>query len=878
MPGPKHNFSSGAARWCGRVFIHVILCTFATHLHADTITGTGWTGKGANNKWSTTGNWDSAAPNTSGTGDRNLFFGQGWKNAGGDGFTSATNDLTAWHGYRITFEDIASDSSAATDQSFTILGLSFTLFDFGANFPRIENRSYVNQTFALSNATLGLSGAGASSKAEINPVNGDLTFNAGTKIDLVDTTQLQIFGNNGRTVTFNDVISSSGNAGNNSLAIGQNSTVVFAAVNTYLGDTFVSSGTLQFNGSGAARSLAIRLGATSGSAAARVNYNSSGTFTNLINVRSGSTGTKTISTTNLSGGPTISGSVYLDNDLTVTNASGNSINFSGGEFDLKNQTLTVNSAGSVSIGAVVKNTSGTGKIYKAGNGTLTLSGNNTYTGDTTISAGTLLWSTFNNALGTGGTVTLNDANTGIANTALLRNQAGTLSRNIIVAAQGTGTTTIGNDTGNTSINYNGSLTLNRTATLKAGSSGGSITFNGAVSGAGGVNVTGAGSVTFAGAKTYTGDTTIGSGSVLFLTGSGSITNSTNIIVNDGAALNVTARTDGTITLTNSQVLSGNGTITGAVVIASGTTISPGASIGTLTNRGALLLNGGGTWRFEIQDATNSPGAGTDCANVFGDFGVLATSGNKFTIKLASLTNNGVAGHATNFNYDTSYTWVVATTSSGAITNFSTNSFAIDDSSFSNDLAGGTFAIDTNNALLVRFIANHAPAANNTNITIAPGLVWKIKLTNLVAALASDADGDAVDFAGFSAASHGTVSTNSTHLFYTPNDDLADSFTFTVRDRRTYRSGDTVRSATATVSITKSASSGSAQAVTVNEGTATVKFAGIPGFSYEVQRATSLTEPVNWTTLWTTNAPAAGVFEFVDQDAPSPQAYYRLVQH
>jgi hypothetical protein len=52
----------------------------------------------------------------------------------------------------------------------------------------------------------------------------------------------------------------------------------------------------------------------------------------------------------------------------------------------------------------------------------------------------------------------------------------------------------------------------------------------------------------------------------------------------------------------------------------------------------------------------------------------------------------------------------------------------------------------------------------------------------------------------------------------------------------------------------------------------MSFAGIPGYKYDVQVSTNLTD---WTTLWTTNAPAGGVFEFNDPAAPQPNAYYRL---
>ncbi len=54
-------------------------------------------------------------------------------------------------------------------------------------------------------------------------------------------------------------------------------------------------------------------------------------------------------------------------------------------------TLTVNSSGDTSYAGVIRNGSGTGNLglNKSGSGTLTLSGVNTYTGDTVVSAGTL---------------------------------------------------------------------------------------------------------------------------------------------------------------------------------------------------------------------------------------------------------------------------------------------------------------------------------------------------------------------------------------------------------------------------------------------------------------------------------------------------------
>ncbi len=56
------------------------------------------------------------------------------------------------------------------------------------------------------------------------------------------------------------------------------------------------------------------------------------------------------------------------------------------------------------------------------------------------------------------------------------------------------------------------------------------------------------------------------------------------------------------------------------------------------------------------------------------------------------------------------------------------------------------------------------------------------------------------------------------------------------------------------------------------GLPTLNFGGISGYAYSLQRSTNLSD---WTTLWTTNAPPGGVFQFTDPGAPPPAAYYRL---
>jgi hypothetical protein len=111
---------------------------------ADTINGTGWKGTfndGTTNEglWSNPGNWTATGPKTDGTGDRNLFFGTAYNGNSGTNFI-AKNDLTDWHGFQITFDNVSPTTN------FTITGNAFGLFDFGGSNPAIKNNSSVTQT------------------------------------------------------------------------------------------------------------------------------------------------------------------------------------------------------------------------------------------------------------------------------------------------------------------------------------------------------------------------------------------------------------------------------------------------------------------------------------------------------------------------------------------------------------------------------------------------------------------------------------------------------------------------------------------------------------------------------------------------------------
>jgi autotransporter-associated beta strand protein len=187
--------------------------------------------------------------------------------------------------------------------------------------------------------------------------------------------------------------------------------------------------------------------------------------------------------------------------------------------------------------------------------------------------------------------------------------------------------------GNSTIS--GQMTLNGTCVI--GVSGTSFTNNCTIVGSGNLVKTGVQPLTLGGVNTYTGTTTLNGGKTT-LRGNGSIAGSTAIIVNAGATLDATGRTDGTLTLAAGQSLTGNGAVNGNTVVASGATFAPGGGLTTLTFSNNLALNGGSRTLIEISKSVSPT---NDSAQVTGTL----TYGGMLTV-----TNIGAVPFAAGDNF------------------------------------------------------------------------------------------------------------------------------------------------------------------------------------------------------------------------------------
>jgi fibronectin-binding autotransporter adhesin len=544
--------------------------------------------------------------------------------------------------------------------------------------------SYTGTT-ALQGGTLSVISAGYTAN------NSPLTMAPGTTLNVNAATSFASLSGNGtinlnsglsftgnNNTTFGGIIS--GVAPINGLTKQGTGTLTLTGANTYTGSTFVNGGTLALGPGGSIASsnqVSIGSGAT-------LDISSGGnqTVQNLVNLTGGSVrlggNTLTDNATNTfqfngvisgTGGLTLQGSgilllgnvqaytgpttvnggtlALLANGSVAASSGVNLASFgttfsitgtgtvtvkdlsgvAGSAISLGPANLAVGTANSTTFGGVISGLTPINGLTKQGSGTLTLTGANTYTGPTTISAGTL-------ALGPGGSLaSSNQFIIGTGATLDISSGGNQTVQNLANMAVG-------------SIRL-GANTLTDNATNFS-------SFDGVISGTGGLTLQSSGILQLSSVQAYTGPTTV-NGGILALTANGSIAASSGInLASSRASFEIS--TAGTVTIKDLSGVAGASIDLGPASLTVGTANSTTfagvifgpASINGLTKQGSgtLTLTGANNYfgPTTINAGTLAIGAGGSIAssNVVTLSGSAAldisTGGNQ---RIASLTGGPI---------------------------------------------------------------------------------------------------------------------------------------------------------------------------------------------------------------------------------------------
>jgi autotransporter-associated beta strand protein len=365
-------------------------------------------------------------------------------------------------------------------------------------------------------------------------------------------------------------------------------TTILTADNTYSGGTTITTGTLQLGNDG-----------TTGSVQGPITDNGNLAFNRSDNITLGNaitgsgaltqngSGILTIaSNTTYGGGTTIAaGTLQIGNGGVTGSVTGNIAD---------NGALVFNRSDSVTESGTI---SGSGTLTKTGAGALILTGNNNFTGLTTITSGTL-------QVGNGGTTgalrgDVADGGALVFNRSDTSTYQGAISGAGSVSNSGAGTTIL---TGNSSYTGGTSITAGTIQLGNGGTTGAitgnvadagtlafarsdAVTFAGVISGSGGIDQRGPGVTTLTGTSSFTGVTNVSGGTLLV---NGSAVPSSGAVVQAGGTIG------------------GTGAIS-SLNVANGGTVAPGTgagSIGILNVSGNLVLASGANYAFDTTSTTN----------------------------------------------------------------------------------------------------------------------------------------------------------------------------------------------------------------------------------------------------------------------------------
>ena len=581
----------------------------------------------------------SAAPSVHAAGPYywDNLAGSGFGAAGGIWSSAGNTGIPGW----------GTDSTAAADPSVSNIITATT--DTGENFG--------SSTAGLASGIVTVDGAVSSGSLVFGSQAGAITISGGTSINLPATATITV--NNA-----SDIIGSILAGATTSLTKLGTGTLTLTGTNTFTGQMIVQNGTLSVD-----------------------TINDAGTASPM-----GTSGTNTVRTVIGANGQT--GTLQYTGASAISNRIWHFLG-TGAVVEVTNANTNLTFIGS-------SNLNGTGTLTKAGPGTLTLKNGSTgYTsGAIVLTGGTLAGSGNNAVFGAGSvTLTLNGGTTldFIDTTNRNYGKSTTVNGSMTIIAEkstagagvnytmgtlaiGTSTLTVsgGNVTSGTAglifgtTTLSGAPTFNITNPAAGGTTlltlgaminngntttltgNGNFAQTGAAAGVGGftLDATFSGTATLNQANLYSGATTVNSGTLkLSGTSTNTIASSPTIHIANGAFLDVTGLTGGSLTLATGQTLNGNGTVTGNLNGGTNGIVSPGgASTALLTVSGGANL-AAGHLAIDIDD-TQSPqcdkllvsgtldittaklgltivGTPTQAAYVIASYGTLSPSGGPF---------------------------------------------------------------------------------------------------------------------------------------------------------------------------------------------------------------------------------------------------------
>ncbi|WP_139761190.1 autotransporter-associated beta strand repeat-containing protein, partial [Salmonella enterica] len=509
-----------------------------------------------------------------------------------DSDPASTDDLD-------TFTLIASDKTIAGDfEKLTVAGMDADLADFITVDGRIDDTGKQYELTTALTWYADRDDAVTDAHGTFNLTNADGSFAVNTVLENVDATL--------------DPASSTGWDGTSLIKQGAG-TLILNAENTYTGGTTISGGTLV-----ATNVEALGTGDVTDNAV--LELNTGGTFDNAISgigqVEKSGDGTLTLSGSNTyTGGTLISGGTLVASNVEAL-----------GTGDVTNDAvLELNTSGDFDNAI-----SGSGQVEKSGDGTLTLSGANSYTGGTLISGGTLIASNVE-ALGSGD---VTDNATLALNTGGTFDNAISGSGQVVKSGDDVLTLSGANSYSGGTLISDGTLVASNVEALGSGdvtndavlelNTGG--TFDNTISGSGRVVKSGDGALTLSGANSYSGGTLISDGTLIAgrvdVLGSGDVTDDATLELNTGGTFDNAISGSGQVVKSGDKMLtlSGANSYSGGTLISDGTLVASNVEAlgtGDVTNNATLELNTGGDFTNNISGSGQVVKSGDDTLTLSG---------------------------------------------------------------------------------------------------------------------------------------------------------------------------------------------------------------------------------------------------------------------